>query len=699
MYIPYEEKFIQGSLLITNFRFEFIWLRQEYEGKKLNINEILKYKLNPSMFNIAMVPIFNFYKVDEKKGSNGFLDIKLRSKGAQSCHLRDVPANNCIYKIQNGNVTKYQIQIEMSLSQSFSSPNSTLYSVLSSTIENVTNSIENISNSIENNTLFAFLLRINNDFIVSKHQKNIDKISKESLLSLSNRSLSISSNKESQLNYPEIAFPCLDISFGIPTNRIRSFPVFSKEEIENGYSIYNPIQEFMRQGAIQTKNEKWRISNVNKLYSICESYPSILCVPRYVTDNTLAEGAQFRSKGRIPVLTWLNPNGTPITRSAQPFTGFTFMSSSIEDEQIISEIQKTTNSNSLIIIDARPKANALGNALLGKGYENTSRYPNAQIEFMGIDNIHAMSSSLTNIQQLFKFQNHETSTQTFENSGWIKHTILILKSANRIIELVEDKKIPVLVRCSDGWDRTSQLTSLSSLCMDPFYRTIKGFELLIEKDWISFGHKFKDRICSGTEQSPIFFQFLDCVYQIAQQFPNDFEFNDNFLHCIADHIYSGLFGTFLTNNEKERESREFMIKDKTISLWTYMNHESIQPLFLNSLYKKNNNIVLRPKYDSITIYRNFWYSYFTQKESYKEKTMDLLNNEQRKVKQLEEKNQELNEKYEKEKQKNELLIGDKSSLQKDSTIEEESNCETLYEDKSVCIIPYINELKIIENFL
>ena len=41
--------------------------------------------------------------------------------------------------------------------------------------------------------------------------------------------------------------------------------------------------------------------------------------------------------------------------------------------------------------------------------------------------------------------------------------------------------ITLLRNFTDGWDRTSQLTSLAQLLLDPYYRTLTGFAILIEK--------------------------------------------------------------------------------------------------------------------------------------------------------------------------------------------------------------------------
>jgi myotubularin-related protein 1/2 len=51
---------------------------------------------------------------------------------------------------------------------------------------------------------------------------------------------------------------------------------------------------------------------------------------------------------------------------------------------------------------------------------------------------------------------------------------------------------------------------------------MKFFQLLIEKEWLSFGHKFADRVGHGddkhndNDRSPIFLQFIDCVWQVCK---------------------------------------------------------------------------------------------------------------------------------------------------------------------------------------
>lgn len=54
---------------------------------------------------------------------------------------------------------------------------------------------------------------------------------------------------------------------------------------------------------------------------------------------------------------------------------------------------------------------------------------------------------------------------------------LLLAGAAKIADKVESGKTSVVVHCSDGWDRTSQLTSLAMLMLDSYYRTLKGFQV------------------------------------------------------------------------------------------------------------------------------------------------------------------------------------------------------------------------------
>ena len=138
--------------------------------------------------------------------------------------------------------------------------------------------------------------------------------------------------------------------------------------------------------------------------------------------------------------------------------------------------------------------------------------------------------------------------------------------------------------------------------LDPYYRKFQGFQILIQKEWLWFGHKFADRNGnfnvggipkSKNERSPIFIQWLDCVYQVMHQFPWAFEFNAELLLEIAEHLNSGRFGDFYCNYDKTREELELWLK--TPCIWKHLDSLWNSGHFRNPEYIPTKT-VLRPHY-------------------------------------------------------------------------------------------------------
>jgi len=101
-----------------------------------------------------------------------------------------------------------------------------------------------------------------------------------------------------------------------------------------------------------------------------------------------------------------------------------------------------------------------------------------------------------------------------ESTKWLTNIRMVLNASYRTAHHVLRHKASALVHCSHGWDRTSQVAALAQLMLDPYYRTFRGFQVLVEKDWLSFGHPFQLRHAHGLDPrqrvddqvAPIFLQ-------------------------------------------------------------------------------------------------------------------------------------------------------------------------------------------------
>ncbi|KAK0556779.1 phosphatidylinositol-3-phosphatase ymr1 [Tilletia horrida] len=536
----------------------------------------------------------------------------------------------------------------------------------------------------------------------------------------------------------------------------------------SGWQFYDPKKEFTRQG-VGSRTKAWRFTDINLQYNISATYPNQLVVPTRISDQTLGYASKYRSKARIPALTYLHwANHGTITRCSQPLVGLKG-NRSVQDEKLVEAIFSShvfadpnsraaqaaaaasaaasqsggvaalgpsagmviygaTSTN--LIVDARPTTNAMANVAKGAGSENMEHYRGCKKAYLGIDNIHVMRDSLNRVTEALKeaeaplafaAAESESSSHMLDRAGtingspragqqpqyntslyatyrpsrpgsshssgiganaslpgkpldtyalrrsnWLKHIAALLEGTMLVVRNIHINSSHVLLHCSDGWDRTAQIAALAQTCLDPYFRTLEGFAVLVEKDWLSFGHRFEDRSGHlghpsrfvtdpghgeppageeaygedgnelGTPQesegfepqaavnalwgfakqltagfsgggssggsgsgssptnlreiSPVFHQYLDCIWQLMRQFPTRFEYNAAFLIEMHRQVYACEFGTFLLNCERERKAlgrddgRVVSLADTTPSVWDWIFAEDQKRKWINPLY-------------------------------------------------------------------------------------------------------------------
>ncbi|CAI9739300.1 Hypothetical predicted protein [Octopus vulgaris] len=364
-------------------------------------------------------------------------------------------------------------------------------------------------------------------------------------------------------------------------------PLF--DVLEDGWQAFLPQEEFNR---FKECSDEWRLSYINKDYEVCPSYPHLVIVPKSIDDITLVRVAGFRQHGRFPVLCYYHKDTKAVMmRSSQPLTG-TNGRRCKDDERLVNAVLGIGRRG--YILDTRSQGHAKAAQAKGGGFEPEAHYSQWRRINQAIDRKHALHDSIIKLIEAC----NDTSTSTdkwlskLDSSGWLSNVKDVINAACMVAQFIDKEAASVLVHGSDGLDTTLQVTSLAQLLLDHDCRTVRGFEALVEREWLQAGHPFQERCAKSAfamtkqhKEAPVFLLFLDCVWQIWQQFPCSFEFNEDFLLLLFQHAYASQFGTFLCNNEFERKNHELVTK--TVSLWSYVNRPEVIQTYMNPMYEPN----------------------------------------------------------------------------------------------------------------
>ncbi|KAI7813000.1 myotubularin-related protein 12 [Triplophysa rosa] len=196
---------------------------------------------------------------------------------------------------------------------------------------------------------------------------------------------------------------------------------------------------------------------------------------------------------------------------------------------------------------------------------------------------------------------------SIESSGWLDIIRQCLQKAVEVVECLEKDNTNVLITEEEGTDLCCLVSSLAQIMLDPYYRTLTGFQSLVQKEWVAGCHAFLDR-CNHLHQkdkdcqSPVFLLFLECVWQLVQQHIPAFQFSETYLTVLSDSVHVPVFSTFLFNSGYHRES--FMKVESPLAQsgplscpsvwdWSLQFDSKAQNFFLNPLYSEKVKQTLR----------------------------------------------------------------------------------------------------------
>ncbi|XP_042356361.1 myotubularin-related protein 9 isoform X2 [Plectropomus leopardus] len=465
--------------------------------------------------------------------------------------------------------------------------------------------------------------------------RNIDAIEKRMSGSSGTITIKCKDLRVLQLDIPGME-QCLNIAHSIETlsclDRVSEmYPFFYRPadvSLQDQWGLSSPEKHYNQ---MKELHDRWRLSTVNRGYSVCPSYPPAVIVPKNIPDATLEKVAKFRQGGRFPVLCYYHrKNGMVIMRSSQPLTGANRKRCK-EDEQLLQAV--IDGSDKGYIIDTRSSQQALQARMTGGGFESKSSYNSWKRLHRQMERGKALQESLIKLVEACGDESHNMDRwlSKLENSKWLSHVQTALSTAGLLAECVERDGHSVLVHGSEGTDSTLLISTLAQLIMDPCCRTLEGFLALLEREWVQAGHPFQQRCAHSAysharlqQEAPVFLLLLDCVWQLWRQFPLALGFSEALLLRLATEAYASDYGTFLCNSYQERCA--LGVKENTHCLFWALLSSRERDYYSNPLYEPTELAIwpsVHPQ--SLQLWRGFFLRWTPQARHLEEAQEEIRN--------------------------------------------------------------------------
>ncbi|KAG9355103.1 hypothetical protein JZ751_001816 [Albula glossodonta] len=334
--------------------------------------------------------------------------------------------------------------------------------------------------------------------------------------------------------------------------KLKSFPILCIIEFPKTQRtiMFDTVEDWTQE--MKRTKGNCKVVSANENFSLSPKLPQFFIVPTNVSDEDLTK---LQGKG-IPIWCWSHHSGCALFKTA---------SLPLMQEDGVSQMYK-------IYMDRMINAVAQTHLFSVKTEELSDTLPTIQ----------DIQQSYSKFKQYFLIDNTTEFWlsdvkwfSSLENSGWLDIIRQCLQKAVEVVECLEKENTNVLIMEEGGSDLCCVISSLVQLMLDPYFRTLAGFQSLVQKEWVAGGHNFLDR-CNHLHQK-------------------DKEFSETYLTVLSDSVHVSIFSTFLFSSPHQRntvlkaespQAQRGSLNCPIVWDWSLQFERKAQDLFTNPLYSE-----------------------------------------------------------------------------------------------------------------